>query len=74
MRSARSAPLNGLRAFEAAARHRSFAAAAEELFVTPGAVSHQIAGLEAFLGIRLFTRGTRSIAVGPHRHRPACRC
>ena len=63
--SARPAPLNGLRAFEAAARHLSFAAAAEELFVTPGAVSHQIAGLEAFLGVKLFVRGTRSIALTP---------
>lgn len=61
--SARSAPLNGLRAFEAAARHASFTAAADELFVTPGAISHQIAGLEAFLGIKLFVRGTRRVAL-----------
>ena len=39
-------PLNGLRAFEAAARHLSFAKAAEELNVTPGAVSHQIRTLD----------------------------
>jgi len=63
--SVRSAPLNGLRAFEAAARHASFAAAADELFVTPGAISHQIAGLEEFLGVKLFVRGTRSIALTP---------
>ena len=63
MTSFRSAPLNGLRAFEAAARHLSFAAAAEELFVTPGAISHQIAGLEEFLGLKLFVRGTRRIAL-----------
>jgi LysR family glycine cleavage system transcriptional activator len=61
--SLRSAPLNGLRAFEAAARRLSFAAAAEELFVTPGAISHQIAGLEDFLGMKLFVRGTRSVAL-----------
>ena len=48
--SARPAPLNGLRAFEAAARHLSFAHAAEELFVTPGAVSHQIARSRIFSG------------------------
>ena len=35
-------PLNGLKAFEAAARHLSFTRAAEELFVTPAAISHQI--------------------------------
>jgi LysR family glycine cleavage system transcriptional activator len=63
--SRRPAPLNGLRAFEAAARHLSFAAAAEELFVTPGAISHQIAGVEAFLGIKLFVRSPRSIALTP---------
>ena len=61
--SSRSPPLNGLRAFEAAARHQSFAAAAEELFVTPGAISHQIAGLEDFLGMKLFVRGTRRVAL-----------
>lgn len=42
--------LNTLRAFEAAARHESFSRAAE-LFVTHGAVSHQIRGLEAELGV-----------------------
>ena len=61
--SLRSAPLNGLRAFEAAARHSSFAAAAIELFVTPGAISHQIAALEDFLGIKLFVRGTRGVTL-----------
>ncbi|MEN2978522.1 transcriptional regulator GcvA [Tistrella bauzanensis] len=49
-------PLNGLRAFEAAARYSSFARAAEELNVTPAAVSHQIKGLEAHLGVTLFRR------------------
>ena len=49
-------PLNALRAFEASARHRSFSRAAEELNVTPAAVSHQIKGLEEFLQERLFRR------------------
>jgi len=56
-------PLNGLRAFEAAARHRSFKKAAEELFVTPTAISHQIKGLEDFLGVQLFHRMTRALAL-----------
>jgi LysR family glycine cleavage system transcriptional activator len=49
-------PLNSLRAFEASARHRSFTRAAEELNVTPAAISHQIKGLEQTLGARLFRR------------------
>jgi len=48
--------LNGLRAFEAAARHESFTRAAHELCVTQGAVSHQVKALEAELGIKLFMR------------------
>ncbi|WP_317055531.1 LysR family transcriptional regulator [Roseovarius rhodophyticola] len=48
--------LNGLKAFEAAARHLSFKAAAGELGVTPGAVSQQVKRLEASLGISLFRR------------------
>ncbi|MEI2734835.1 MAG: transcriptional regulator GcvA [Rhodoblastus sp.] len=56
-------PLNALRAFEAAARHLSMAKAAEELNVTAGALSHQIRGLEALLGLELFERGVRSIAL-----------
>src|SRR5690606_11257487 len=51
--------LNGLRAFEAAPRHLSFAKAAAELNVTPAAVRHQIKALEARLGVKLFRRGTR---------------
>jgi LysR family glycine cleavage system transcriptional activator len=55
--------LNGLRAFEAAARHLSFTKAAAELNVTQTAVSHQIRRLEAQLGLRLFTRRNRSLAL-----------
>lgn len=54
-------PLNGLRAFEAAARHLSFSRAADELFVTPAAISHQIKGLEEFLGVTLFRRMVRTV-------------
>ena len=56
-------PLNALRAFEAAARHLSLTKAALELNVTPGALSHQIRGLEDLLGFKLFDRGVRSIAL-----------
>ncbi|MEM9045408.1 MAG: LysR family transcriptional regulator, partial [Pseudomonadota bacterium] len=48
--------LNGLKAFEAAARHLRFKAAAGELGVTPGAISQQVKRLEASLGIALFRR------------------
>lgn len=54
-------PLKAVRAFEAAARHAGIKAAAEELFVTPSAVSHQIKVLENFLGISLFRRAGRRI-------------
>jgi LysR family glycine cleavage system transcriptional activator len=56
-------PLGALRAFEAAARHMSFSRAAAELHVTPAAVSHQIHTLEQDLGVRLFQRLNRSIAL-----------
>jgi LysR family glycine cleavage system transcriptional activator len=56
-------PLNALRAFEASARHLSLTRAAEELHVTPGALSHQIRGLEEMLGVTLFERRVRSIAL-----------
>jgi LysR family glycine cleavage system transcriptional activator len=46
-------PLNALRAFEAAARHLSFKDASAELSVTPTAISHQIRGLEEYLGFDL---------------------
>ena len=49
-------PLNAVRAFEVAARHLSFSRAAEELGVTPGAVSKQVLALEDFIGARLFER------------------
>jgi len=54
-------PLNGLRAFEAAARHMSFTDAAEELSVTQAAISHQVRGLEQRLGLKLFVRRNRSL-------------
>lgn len=56
-------PLNALRAFEAAARHLSFAKAADELNVTPGALSHQIRGLEEQLSVKLFERKVRAVAL-----------
>ncbi|HEV7307409.1 transcriptional regulator GcvA [Ensifer sp.] len=54
-------PLNALRAFEAAARHLSVKNAAEELCVTPGAVSQMLKVLEQHLGVRLFVRVNRGI-------------
>ncbi len=53
--------LNGLRAFEAAARHLSFTRAAAELNVTQTAISHQIRRLEEQLGLRLFVRRSRAL-------------
>lgn len=55
------APLNALRAFETAARRLSFQDAAGQLFVTPAAVSHQVKRLEAYLGVKLFERGHRTV-------------
>ncbi|WP_301098458.1 transcriptional regulator GcvA [Otariodibacter sp.] len=52
-------PLNALKAFESAARHLNFTKAAEELFVTQAAVSHQIKLLEDFLNVKLFHRKNR---------------
>lgn len=52
-------PLNALKAFESAARHLNFTKAAEDLFVTQAAVSHQIKLLEDFLGASLFHRRNR---------------
>lgn len=59
--SYRLPPLNSLRAFEATARHLSFKKAGDELAVTPTAISHQIKGLEDYLGFALFRRLTRAI-------------
>ena len=63
--TARLPSLNGLRAFEAAARHLSFTVAASELNVTQTAVSHQIRRLEEELGVRLFVRQNRALALTP---------
>ena len=54
-------PLNGLRAFEATARHMSFTKAADELCVTQGAVSRHVKNLEAYLGVTLIQRNTRHL-------------
>lgn len=59
--SRRLPPLNAIRAFEAAARHLSFTRAADELNVTPAAISHQVKGLEDWFGIKLFQRRNREI-------------
>ena len=64
--SYRLPPLNGLRAFEAAGRHLSFRRAAEELSVTPGAVSQQVKNLEQALGVPLFQRVHRGLVLTEH--------
>lgn len=56
-------PLNALRAFEAAARHLNFTRAGLELCVSQGAVSHQVASLERRLGVPLFRRLPRGLAL-----------
>ncbi|MBX5041073.1 LysR family transcriptional regulator [Rhizobium lentis] len=56
-------PLNALRAFEAAGRRLNFRAAAEELGVTQGAVAQQVRALEDQLGLRLFLRLSRGLAL-----------
>ena len=61
LQSRRLPPLNSIRAFEAAARHLSFTRAAEELFVTQAAVSHQVKTLEEWLGLPLFRRRNRQV-------------
>lgn len=61
--SKRLPPLNALRALEAAGRHVSFTKAAEELFVTPGAISRQIKLLEDVLGLELFERTNRDLRI-----------
>ena len=58
-------PLNAIRAFEAASRHASFTRAAQELFVTQGAISRHVATLEKWLGVKLFARTQRGIELTP---------
>lgn len=58
-------PLPSLLAFEAIARRKSFALAAAELHLTPSAVSHQVARLEGFLGVKLFERSSRGVKLSP---------
>ncbi|WP_209599246.1 LysR family transcriptional regulator [Ruegeria sp. HKCCSP351] len=58
-------PLNAMRAFEAAARHISFVAAAEELNVTPGAISQHVKTLEGWAGAPLFRRQTQGVELTP---------
>lgn len=59
-------PLNPLRAFEATARHGSLSKAAAELFVTHGAISHQIKALEASLDVKLFERTGQRLKLTAH--------
>jgi LysR family transcriptional regulator, glycine cleavage system transcriptional activator len=61
----RRIPLNAVRAFEAAARHQSLVRAADELCVTPTAVSHQIRLLEDFLQLKLFLRKNSRLELTP---------
>jgi len=55
--------LAALRAFEAAARYESFSRAADEIHVTPGAISHQVRALEEELGVQLFARNGKRITI-----------
>jgi LysR family transcriptional regulator, glycine cleavage system transcriptional activator len=68
MRLSRPPPLRNLRAFCIAARHCSFKVAADELFLTPSAVSHQMKELEETLGVRLFERKTRALELTTAGH------
>ncbi len=68
MRLSRPPHFRNLRAFCIAARHRSFKTAADELCLTPSAVSHQIKELEEALGVRLFERRTRSVELTTAGH------
>lgn len=63
--SERLPPLNALKAFESAARHLSLKRAAQELSVTPAAISHQVKALEEYLGVALFRRLNRGLALTP---------
>lgn len=64
-------PLKALQAFESAARLGSFQAAAQELFLTPSAISHQIKYLESYFNISLFHRAHRSIELTDAGHQYA---
>ena len=66
-------PLNALRAFEAAARHGAIAKAAEELSVTPSAVSEQVRLLEARLDVKLFHRRAQGVTLTSEGAAPAAR-
>ncbi len=57
--------LPALGVFAAAARHQNFAHAAEELHLTPSAISHHVRKLESLLGARLFVRHARGVALTP---------
>jgi LysR family glycine cleavage system transcriptional activator len=59
----RSPSLKAIKTFQIAAKHSSFAVAADELCITPSAVSHQIKTLETQLGLPLFSRGARALAL-----------
>lgn len=61
--SRRLPPLPAVRAFEAAARHGSFQRAGEEMHVSAGAIAHQVKQLEASLGVALFQRLARGVAL-----------
>jgi LysR family glycine cleavage system transcriptional activator len=63
--SERLPPLNALKAFESAARHLSLKRAAQELSVTPAAISHQVKALEDYLGVKLFRRMNRALELTP---------
>jgi LysR family transcriptional regulator, glycine cleavage system transcriptional activator len=61
MRLSRPPPIRNLRVFCVAARRRSFKLAADESYLTPSAVSHQMKELEQALGVRLFVRKSRAL-------------
>jgi LysR family glycine cleavage system transcriptional activator len=58
-------PLSALQAFESIARRKSFTLAAEELHLTPSAISHQVAKLEGLVNVRLFERSARGVELTP---------
>ena len=71
MSIARLSSLRALRVFTVAGRHLSFKLAAEELHLTPSAVSHQVARLEDFLGVKLFERSSRGVKLSPAGEAPS---